>query len=72
MKIGTKLLSGFFKLPLTRRFAIANELGLVNEGETFENSNDKLYSTFFERAYNKKVLGEMWGKIFINEENPFT
>ena len=39
---------------------------------TFENSNDKLYSTFFERAYNKKVLGEMWGKIFINEENPFT
>lgn len=74
MKPGTKILQAFFALPVTKRFAIAKELDLIEEGEASDNLNvDKLSGVFLERAYKKKLLGDLWSKLFNEslDPNPF-
>jgi hypothetical protein len=74
MKPGTKLFQAFFSLPVTKRFTIAKELGLLDKGEEIEaGKNDKLSSLFLERAFQKQLLAALWSKLF-NEQidpNPF-
>lgn len=74
MEAGSKLVSAFLSLPYTKRFSIAKELGLLEEGETLDSASlDKLSSKFLERAFHKKKLDQLWAKIFNDslDSNPF-
>jgi hypothetical protein len=74
MKPGTKILQAFFRLPLTKRFAIASELGLLEKGESFESPNpDRLCASFLERAFNNNLMAELWSRLFDEsiDPNPF-
>lgn len=75
LKPGTKILQAFFKLPITKRFKIASELGLVENGEAFETSpnGDKLSASFLQRAIKKNVLYDLWNILFDTkiDPNPF-
>lgn len=74
MKPGTKILQAFFGLPVTTRFKIAGELGLVESGESIKaDTSDKLCATFLERAYQRNLLAQLWTKLFDEsiDPNPF-
>jgi len=74
MKPGTKILQTFFSLPVVRRFKIANDLGLVEQGESIESANqDKLGAKFLERAYAKNLMAQLWSQLFDEniDPNPF-
>lgn len=73
MKPGTKIMQMFFSLPITRRFSIAQKLNLVFDGETLENSTDKTYASFLHRAFENKVLSQLWSELFDEniDPNPF-
>jgi hypothetical protein len=74
MQPGTKILNAFFSLPKTRRFAIASELKLVEEGESVnDNNTDKTSADFLIRAKEKGLLAELWTKLFDEtiDPNPF-
>ena len=74
MKPGVKILQAFFILPIMTRFKIANDLGLVKDGETYISPNvDKLCGDFLIRAKEKNLLGDLWSKLFNEtiDPNPF-
>jgi SEFIR domain-containing protein len=75
MKPGTKILQAFFGLPVIKRFRIAKEIGLVQEGESLDSTKnlDKLSALFLERAYKKDLLSVLWSKLFDEsiDPNPF-
>lgn len=74
MKPGTKILQAFFALPITRRFTIADELKLIQPGESIDSPNlDRLCAKFLERAFERKLLSEVWAKLFDEsiDPNPF-
>lgn len=74
MKPGMKILQAFFVLPITKRFSIASELKLVEEGESYASSNaDELSGKFLLRAKEKGLLSDLWTKLFNEtiDPNPF-
>lgn len=74
MQPGMKILNAFFSLPKTRRFAIASELKLLEEGESVSNQNtEKLSADFLIRAKERGLLAELWTKLFDEniDPNPF-
>lgn len=74
MQPGVKILNAFFSLPKTRRFTIASELGVLEEGESPESKNaEKLSANFLIRAKEKGLLSELWDKLFnvTIDPNPF-
>lgn len=74
MKPGAKILNAFFSLPKTRRFAIAGEMHLLQEGETADRSDaDKLSGDFLIRAKEQGLLAILWTKLFDEniDPNPF-
>ena len=74
MKPGTKILQSFFALPAARRFEIAKEHGLVEEGEKFDApAQEKLSASFLKRAFSKNRLADLWSKLFDEtiDPNPF-
>lgn len=74
MEAGNKLTKAFFSLPIIRRFSIAEEMGVIEEGESINNSNrDSLSAIFFKRIYDKSLLASLWSKLFDEtiEPNPF-
>jgi hypothetical protein len=74
MKPGMKILQAFFVLPLTTRFQIALELGLVENGENYNDKNaDELCGKFLIRAKERNILAQLWTKLFNEtvDPNPF-
>jgi hypothetical protein len=74
MKPGLKIVQAFFSLPVTKRFAIAQELGLLNDGESLEFfTDDKMFTNILLRAKANKLLGALWSKLFDEniDPNPF-
>lgn len=74
MEAGSKLTKAFFSVSIIRRFKIAEELGVIEEGESISNTNrDSLSAIFFKRIYNKSLLASLWSKLFDEtiEPNPF-
>ncbi len=74
MKPGMKILQAYFLLPLTTRFKIANDLKLIEDGESYENSNaEELTGKFLVRAKERDMLADLWTKLFNEkiEPNPF-
>jgi len=74
MKPGMKILQAFFVLPISNRFKIALDLNLVEEGETVDDKNiDEISGKFLIRAKERKVLAQLWSKLFDEniDPNPF-
>lgn len=73
MNQNTKILQAFFSIPVTKRFQIAHELGLVAEGENMESKPDELSAQFLIRAKDNNLLADLWSKLFDEniDPNPF-
>ncbi|MFP5436804.1 MAG: TIR domain-containing protein [Bacteroidia bacterium] len=73
MNQNTKILQAFFSIPLTKRFQIARELGVVIDGENMENKPDELSAQFLIRAKDRNLLADLWSKLFDEniDPNPF-
>jgi len=74
MKPGVKILQAFFVLPVIKRFKIAGDLGLINDGEKYDSPNvDKICGEFLIRAKQRNLLGDLWSKLFNEtiDPNPF-
>jgi SEFIR domain len=74
MKAGTKILQTYLSKPLTARFAIAKELGLLNNGESVDSVDaDKISAEIIVRAYNNNLLDKLWTILFDEkiDPNPF-
>jgi hypothetical protein len=74
MKPGLKIVQAFFTLPLTKRFSIAEKLGLLENGESF-NSEDReqICSKILLRAKSNGLMASLWTELFDEavEPNPF-
>ncbi|MBW8683513.1 SEFIR domain-containing protein [Chitinophaga rhizophila] len=75
MKPGRKIMQAFYSLTLTRRFAIAKQLGLIEENESINSPDaDELCAKFLIRAKEKDLLASLWSILFTDEStdpNPF-
>ena len=65
-----KLAYKFFALPPHMQLGIALELNLV-EDEDRSLSEVKMLQTFFKRAEEQELLGELWEKVMEKSNNPF-
>lgn len=75
MKPGRKIMQAFYSLTLTRRFAIAEELGLIEGNESVTSPDaDQVCAKFLIRAKEQDLLARLWSILFTDEStdpNPF-